>query len=438
MTTKRGINIGSLFVIDPNPGNGLTREQEDFLGTIASSCMTYLETNREAAEGRRATRFSHGLNLFVEGRSSFASDEARTTTPENLPAAYDGPGSNKQMPRSNSKRASRSDSETSTALNDARKQTDMSSHKSPRASNEFTFRGKARDNRDASSSLEMVEPQDTVGDDMTSGRQGQRDHESRGHPRTFSRAANLLRESLEIDSNGGVVFFDANSGLVHRSGQDSSPTTASDAIRDSEGTRTVRKVPKLPSELNQGQDQVIMTTSFDPATNTFKSSRSLSNVLASSTAKKPFAPGDNSLVLDVNWQLDHSFLRELLRRYPKGKLWAFDQFGSLPSSEEDYRPSSALGTQRQSQSQWKSMETSMLKRLFSGVRNLLFAPLWDASISQWNSGCFCWNTVDTRVFNSATELSFLMAFGTSLMTECSRLDTLTSDQQKGDFIGSIS
>ena len=72
------------------------------------------------------------------------------------------------------------------------------------------------------------------------------------------------------------------------------------------------------------------------------------------------------------------------------------------------------------------------------VRQLLFTPLWDAGQSRWFSGCFCWTTSVHQIFSKETELSFLRAFGNSVMAEVSRLATLAADQQKSDFLGSIS
>lgn len=72
------------------------------------------------------------------------------------------------------------------------------------------------------------------------------------------------------------------------------------------------------------------------------------------------------------------------------------------------------------------------------VRQLLFVPLWDAGSVRFFSGCFAWTTSSLQIFSAETELSFLVAFGNSVMAEVSRLATIAADQQKGDFIGSIS
>ncbi|KAA8572271.1 hypothetical protein EYC84_002897 [Monilinia fructicola] len=75
---------------------------------------------------------------------------------------------------------------------------------------------------------------------------------------------------------------------------------------------------------------------------------------------------------------------------------------------------------------------------FPGVRQLLFVPLWDAGRSRWLSACCVWSTEPTRVLSKQNELSFLSAFGNSVMAECSRISTEVADQKKSDFIGSIS
>jgi signal transduction histidine kinase/CheY-like chemotaxis protein len=80
----------------------------------------------------------------------------------------------------------------------------------------------------------------------------------------------------------------------------------------------------------------------------------------------------------------------------------------------------------------------MLNQYFPGATQIMFVPLWNAVSSQWFAGCFCWTTVETQVFTSAVELSSVLGFGSSIMAEYSRVESLIADRQKGDFIGSIS
>ena len=64
--------------------------------------------------------------------------------------------------------------------------------------------------------------------------------------------------------------------------------------------------------------------------------------------------------------------------------------------------------------------------------------MWDPGSARYFTGCFAWTASPLQIFSTETELSFLIAFGNSIMAEVSRLATMAADQQKGDFIGSIS
>ena len=68
LTTKKGVNIGSLFIIDDKIRPCLTPEQEEFLGTIARTVMKHMEITSEADEKRKVSKMTMGINAFVEGK----------------------------------------------------------------------------------------------------------------------------------------------------------------------------------------------------------------------------------------------------------------------------------------------------------------------------------------------------------------------------------
>jgi hypothetical protein len=72
LITKRGIPIGSLFVVDDRAGLPLNREQRHFMGTMAVTIMKHMEMAREVEEHRRGMKMSRGLASFVEGRAELA------------------------------------------------------------------------------------------------------------------------------------------------------------------------------------------------------------------------------------------------------------------------------------------------------------------------------------------------------------------------------
>ncbi|KAI4176662.1 MAG: hypothetical protein LQ343_000953 [Gyalolechia ehrenbergii] len=131
LTTRNGINIGSLFILDDRVRSRLSPAQEKFLGTMAATVMGHLEVNREAEERRKVLRMAKGLNAFVEGKSSFDSGDQLEETSSTAP--LDGPPD---------------------------------------------------DTEDTCESIESA------------------------HKGTFSRAAHLLNDSLNLRNHGGVCFLD--------------------------------------------------------------------------------------------------------------------------------------------------------------------------------------------------------------------------------------
>ncbi|KAL2867044.1 putative sensor histidine kinase/response regulator [Aspergillus lucknowensis] len=382
LTTETNINIGCFFLLDTKPHNGLTEEEKETLGSLSILIMNFLKVSRQASEGRRAARLSRGLSCFVEGSLSFV-ETAHPSYVEGSPALLNTPPSSAQ--RSNHlsvgslsnievplKRSYSHDARSLSSASDY--WTDMGDSSGPSTPLPGWWTGSQRND------LKALD-------------------QSHANSWTFGRAANLLRESLELEDNGGVVFLEAGNALA--------------------------------TDIGSWSDYSVEETT--PAT-----------VLAMSTAEEPFAPGSGSVISPAA-NLDTGFLQHLIRRYSKGKLWSFHRDGMLSSSDDERAiiPQCRLKLTRPPESKsgkkkWKSVENSMLNLYFPNATQVLFVPLWNAASSQWFAGCFCWNTVETQVFSSSVELSSVLGFGSSIMVEHSRLESLFSDRQKGDFIGSIS
>lgn len=382
LTTETNINIGCFFVLDTKPHNGFDDVEKEALGSLADLIMDYLKVSRQASEGRRAARLSRGLSCFVEGSSSFV-DASHPSLAGSSAAAPSTPPSSSQR----------------------------ANHLSVGSFNSFDMPSRRSHSTDARSFSSVSDykadqavssgPDTPLPDWWSGSRQKELKgvDEAQGHTWAFRRAANLIRESLELGSDGGVIFVEnSNSPML---------------------------------DTDTGSDGSVEGNTPAP-------------VLAISTNDEPFAPGPGSKMLYPAANLDSAFLHQLLRRYSKGKLWSFHRDGMISSSDDE--------TPRQSRSRaskgpeigkggpkkWKSMENSMLNLYFPNATQVLFVPLWNSANSQWFSGCFCWNTEETRVFSSSVELSSILGFGSSIMAECNRVESLISDRQKGDFIGSIS
>ncbi|KAH3105561.1 hypothetical protein KXW41_008171 [Aspergillus fumigatus] len=381
LTTETKINIGCFFALDAKPRDNFSDLEKEILGSLGMLIMDYLQVSRQASEGRRAARLSRGLSYFVEGSSSFVDSQ---------PSCSGSSAPTLSTPASSAMRAN---------------------HLSAGSSHSFELPSKRSHSIDARSSSSVSDSKADNGDQNNSSgpdtplpdwwagsrRKGLKLDESHSSSWAFRRAANLLRESLELDADGGVIFLEVTNShmLDFETGSDCSGETG----------------PAAP-------------------------------VLAVSTRDEPFAPGPGSTVLYPAANLDSGFLHQLLRRYTKGKLWSFHRDGILSSSDDEKpngnRSMKPAEPPRGSGKKWKQTENAMLNLFFPNATQVMFVPLWNAANSQWFAGCFCWNTVETRVFSPSVELSSVLGFGSSIMAECNRVQSLISDRQKGDFIGSIS
>jgi signal transduction histidine kinase/CheY-like chemotaxis protein len=227
--------------------------------------------------------------------------------------------------------------------------------------------------------------------------------EDENHINTFKRAANLLYSSLSLDEGGGVVFLDdfrINSGF-----------SASDSPRP----HTLRRESTLNSPGDKFGCEVLASVSSDEAAS-FSGSRKTAIFL-------PPSPSD---------------LTALIKRYPRGKLFTLDTdstYASTSSGEDRiFSPETRRSSRRKLQSK---ADATLLSGHFPTARQVIFVPIWDAISGRW-SACFVYNCCEFRTINHATEFLYCIAFCNCVATEISRLASMNADQQKQNFIGSIS
>ncbi|KAJ5153209.1 uncharacterized protein N7482_009687 [Penicillium canariense] len=404
LTTDNNINLGCLFVLDKNPRDGLTPIERDTLGSLSMLVMDYLKVCRQASEGRRAARLSRGLSCFVEGSSSFVDSIVPSRAGSCPPYSVTPPPTHNRISMSGGSRESQSVGQVS----------QEESQGSPKD------RSLSNDARSMDSGVSGAS--DSKNDVGTSGAasslpewltSSSRNHlppdDSHGNSWCFRRAANLLRESLDLSNDGGVIFLEATN----------SPYMDNDSGSDCSGNHA-----------------------GGPAT-----------ILSMSTYDEPFSPRAGSVTTSPAANLDRSFLNLLLRRYPRGKLWSFHRDGLISTSDDDDQKPRDKGSSASGRSpprappvdatrplgkRRKAAENSLLNQYFPGATQIMFVPLWNAVSSQWFAGCFCYTTLETQVFSTSVELSSVLGFGSSVMAEYSRVESLIADRQKGDFIGSIS
>ena len=260
----------------------------------------------------------------------------------------------------------------------------------------------------------------------------------------FARASNLIREAISVD---GVLFLDASIGSFGGSADkeimEEKAPGAFDAGKlntSSDDDQTGRR----PSE-SENTAELVQEVAGQQIES---SAEKHCNILGFSTRRRSSLRGHAPF--EEHKQFSESIMRRLLKRYPHGKVFNFEEDGTFSSSESDYAvnglsdadatPQNSGAHERKAQRKRLSREAEA-KAILSALpkaRSVFWFPLWDQSKERWFSGSFVWSTTPTRVFCPIEDLTYLAAFGNSVMAEVSRLSAQVLAQMKTDFISSIS
>lgn len=244
----------------------------------------------------------------------------------------------------------------------------------------------------------------------------------------FGRASNLIREAGGVD---GSIFLDASIGSFGAASQkDTMEQKAPGNFEiDDSMTTSEDEMPRRPSETDTQAEECC-------------------NILGFSTRKRSSLRGHAPPA--EHHTFPERILRTLLKRYPHGKVFNFEEDGSFSSSDSDnsYLPNdntsdatpqrltSPEGTARKRIS--REAEAAALLKALPGARSVFWFPLWDQGRERWYAGSLVWTTNPTRILCPIEDLTYLAAFGNSIMAEVSRLSALVLTQMKTDFISSIS
>ncbi|KAL9089826.1 MAG: hypothetical protein Q9165_005620, partial [Trypethelium subeluteriae] len=254
--------------------------------------------------------------------------------------------------------------------------------------------------------------------------------------KTFSRAAGLLGEALDLRNGGGVVFLDTfaamgddiGSCLSQPNGSVHAPTQREEQafwVRDGPRNESRPQNDRKPSD------------TFPPLKGEAKEH---AEVLAS--FHRPFAatepPGDaiskSSPSCEAFVAPSPSVLADLIRRHPRGKLFNMDE---LPETTSEIMGQDYFDLRKSDIEEEHEAELSMLRDHFPTACQIIFIPVQNFASSVW-SVCFCYNMSELRHFSSAFELPHSLAFCHCITTELGRLSILESSHHKSKFIGSIS
>ncbi|KAH6719464.1 hypothetical protein BKA61DRAFT_669786 [Leptodontidium sp. MPI-SDFR-AT-0119] len=400
ITSPAGHVIGTFCVVDNKPRDGIDEKGLAVLTEISAAIMRHLELVQMQNHFNRADQMLKGLGMFVEKKSipaQWASGHGYDSTnlsrlsslqpgtahtvissSENAPSDHGTilPTTVTSAPEAMQKPISR----TRTLI-------EILGQRSPADANSKT-------NYDPGRGLTMGENAFFIEPLMSDELQ-----------QLFSRACYRIRQGLELD---GVMIIDACF-------QDDSMgnSTPGSAIQSS--TRTTRN-PHLEASTkgSETSDRAMLTDvlghSIEPKVKNFD---------------LPFATGQVPL--------RRSTLQSLLQTYREGNIFAFDRDCVLLHIDGAERSNPSDNHDLERLKGW----AGELEKVCPGAKSIMFFPLWDNHFDQWFAGALAWTTDYTRIIR-ASDVNYLTAFTSCVMSEKSRLDVMAADQEKLDFISSVS
>jgi signal transduction histidine kinase len=496
-TPHYGVVIGTYIVVDDKPRDGLNERELQFLIDMGVTVMDYLEAGLVKRKQHRAARMVKAMGLFIEGKATLRdwwlelghksqniavkkrvkniaslerqadvefgvqdpTDDFARKGLNGLPDHHERPSWSRSPSSSAFSIAERNDgrpglprgaSHISSSDRDTTVQsTPISQAWNDRNSSITTFGTPTEPTTDSGdrekhNSVSFDLPPDTSASSHVS-KELQDAVLSGDLKGVFARASNLIREAIGVE---GVVYFDASVGSFGGS-----------------ATRNVMD-EKAPGAFNPGN---LVTSSEDDFSR--KMSVSVSDVdgflhamsSAQETDSTPPEKCCNILGFSTRHRsslrghptseelrcLPETIIRRLLKRYPHGKVFNFDEDGQM-SSESEY--TSGIETPAESESpqptpielkarrkrQSRESEAKAILKVVPGARSVFWFPLWDQNRDRWFAGSLVWSTSPTRVLCPVEDITYLAAFANSTMAEVSRLSAQLLAQMKTDFISSIS
>ncbi|KAK5121862.1 hypothetical protein LTR85_004433 [Meristemomyces frigidus] len=438
ITTPKGINIGAYCLLDDVTRPGLDEKAVAFMKDMASTIMVHLEMVRAKAEHERGTQMITGLGAFIEGASSLRGWHEESHRRERKMRGNPASPSESRPPPSPSQNGS-------TAHRQAQ------SPPARRASREVASQGETS-NYSTESVMTLSDVHDNGGTttpcDLANATvpkpaKTSRHAEDLRHQLVasnvrvaFERAARLVREAVNVD---GTLFLDASVGTY---GGLVETVASSDQSEDA---------PLSGAEATEVESEEHRLVKGDDS-----SSKTCKILSSSHTSQDHYhTTGELQRVTDRH-RITEKFLRSLLRRYPHGKIWNFNEEGDASSDDESSeggvprrsRPSTPMASANDRsdndvrpgprRKRLRIDDGKEIQRLFPGVRSLALVGMWDQGRGRWYSACAVWTYSPLRLFSQESEVAYLRAFNDVVVAEVHRLEALNSDSAKSDFISSIS
>jgi signal transduction histidine kinase/CheY-like chemotaxis protein len=439
ITTPDGINIGAYCILDDKPRQGISQTDLVFMRDMSRTIMSHLDTVRALSDRTQRSQLVSGLGSFVRNTADSKPRWGNLDTPpvevedgvvnsvtihHSLPNALIDPISKTKSQTTKSgyfdhEAVSRQDHEPS-AVNASTNFLVKSSTKPTvdvprgahhsnenRASHEATPKSSANSTSSGTIRPPLVRTQS-----------------AKVARTTYQRAAEALCQSLNVD---GVVFLDASVG-VFGGLADSLDTTGASSACESDDSASASYNSDAHSQESSQQDA--------KACPVLGAAQTLAR---EESASQPAAA-----------KITESILRKLLQRYPSGKVWLYDEDGITYSENDhstdatdDSHSSSLRSTETRERTRARSLrprkeDSEIMQRAFPGARCIAIHGIYDHVRKRWTAGSIFWTYNPFRVLTLDLEMHFIQTFCDVIVAETRRLESVSSDKSKSDFISSIS
>ncbi|KAG6990732.1 Hybrid signal transduction histidine kinase B [Fusarium oxysporum f. sp. conglutinans] len=393
--TPRGFNIGVLSVFDdsPRPG-GLDQASIQLLRDLSKTIMSYLETRRATENFIRSERMVNGLSHLVRGNDNATNDVSSSRQRDSRTRGF-------QQNDSSSNHVSGSHiMKTSASLQDSSECSNGATNKLPLPfSKPAALASLSPATHLQTDTSHFVDPQKVEFASM------------------LSKAADIVCNSLKVE---GALFLDAGVNSIG-------------APMDHENKSLHSVNDSASSSEDSSADHVSDPQNKRPCT-----------ILALSTT--------DQAILDLvqpglQISLNQKTLKRLISRYPNGKVFSFEESGSLYSGESssgeeidprlpdtltaktaaDHKPTSS-----------RKDEARPVAELFAGARSVALVPLWDPSRSRFYACGLVWSKTAARILTPEADLPYLKALGIVTMAEINRIDMTLANKAKADLLGTLS
>jgi hypothetical protein len=443
--------IGTFCVVDNKPRDGLDQKGLDALNEIAFAIMKHLDLVQKQHALQRAEGMVKSLGRLGESRGALKDwAEGAGNNLQDLQGRPPMPrtGTAQTMSTASARRESTQDNAALLAQTTLPAEHDLSEE--PDQLNGLVSMAHTDQDTKSSSSGRTRPSQRERKMSTFDGHLTQESIASTGVKQLFAHACDLIREALDVD---GVIIVDTSVQEVLDPVKSASMFTSPESLaaRDIAGAPVNNERRDL-SERDGGIGEVLLDESVShvdrppiptvdsAATAEVPNHHSTSELLGFSVRNASSFGAVLSSLPQID--LPQSTVQGLMQKYRKGHILEFDADGSIMQSLAE--PAKELTSEsglRSADSDLEHQEekfwASQLLNICLGARSIIFHPLWDPQRDQYFAGCFAWTSDPARTLESV-DVKYLASFGSCIMSEKSRLDALTADRAKADFISSVS